>query len=78
MGGVGVFAGDGFVRRSGMVLGGVWCACGMECGCCGFQCRPIGTIYMTISRLCRHWSHSSNENVRSFGKTGWTELKTKM
>ncbi len=57
MGGVGVLAGDGFIRRGGMVLGGIWCACGMECWCCSFQCRPIGTICMTAGRLRRHWSH---------------------
>ena len=75
MGGVGVFAGDGFVRRGGMVLGGVWCACGMECWCCSFQCRPIGAIYMIIVRLRRHWGHSGSiQSFRSFSHTGWTEL----
>lgn len=74
MGGVGVFAGDGFIRRSGMVLGGVWCACWVKCWCCSFQCRPIGTVHMTVGRLRRHWGHSgSSQSVRCFSKAGWTE-----
>jgi len=73
MGGVGVLAGDGFVRRGGMVLGGVWCASGMECWCCSFQCRP-SAIYMIVVRLRRHWGHSGSiQSVRSFSHTGWTE-----